>query len=72
MVTGSNPIPSVGCSIDGVVEAPWTKPDMGRVKLNTDASLAGEEAGSGMILRDHEGSIIFTSCRHIQGGCDVL
>ena len=45
---------------------------VGRVKFNTDASVLGEEAGCGMILRDHEGSIIFSSCRHIYGCNDVL
>uniref|UniRef100_A0A453AW05 Reverse transcriptase zinc-binding domain-containing protein n=1 Tax=Aegilops tauschii subsp. strangulata TaxID=200361 RepID=A0A453AW05_AEGTS len=57
---------------DVAADALWAKPSIGRVKLNTDASVLGEEAGCGMILRDHEGSIIFSSCRHIYGCNDVL
>ena len=42
--TSINPIRPFGCSVDGLVEALWAKQDIGRVKLNTDASVAGEEA----------------------------
>lgn len=62
----------IGCFVDEVEDAQWAAPDIGRVKLNTDASVIGVEAGVGMILRDHEGSIVFTSCRHLQGCSDVL
>ena len=38
----------------------WTKPTVGRVNLNTDASVLSDVAGAGMVLRDHEGTVIFS------------
>lgn len=40
----------------------WTRPTDDRVKLNTDASVLSNVAGAGMVLRDHEGTVIFSSC----------
>ena len=51
---------------------PWTVPSLGRVKLNTDGSFSDGIGGAGMVLRDHLGSIIFTSCRHLPFCYDVL
>lgn len=42
-----------------VLPSPWRAPIHGRVKLNTDGSVSNGTAGAGMILRDHEGAIIF-------------
>lgn len=36
-----------------------------------DGSVLEGTAGAGMILRDHEGSIIFSSCRHLHTCNDV-
>ncbi|XBI43308.1 hypothetical protein VPH35_108093 [Triticum aestivum] len=45
----------------------WTKPPQGWVKLNVDGAWREEygTGGAGMILRDHNGSIIFSSCRFL-------
>uniref|UniRef100_A0A8R7VCU9 RNase H type-1 domain-containing protein n=1 Tax=Triticum urartu TaxID=4572 RepID=A0A8R7VCU9_TRIUA len=50
----------------------WSAPAVGRVKLNTDASVLGFTAGAGMILRDHEGEIVFSACRLLYACDDVL
>lgn len=34
------------------------------MKLNTDGSFAADGAGSGMVLRDSRGAIIFSACRN--------
>lgn len=46
----------------------WRKPPFGWVKLNVDGAWKEEEGtgGVGMILRDHVGAIIYSSCRFIQ------
>jgi ribonuclease HI len=42
------------------------KPGQGQAKLNTDGAFKpGEEAGLGMVLRDHEGEVIFLACRAV-------
>jgi ribonuclease HI len=43
----------------------WRCPDHGVVKLNVDASyvMADGSAGTGMILRDSNGTAIFAACR---------
>lgn len=43
-----------------------------RVKLNTHASVLEDEVGTGMVLRDYDGSVIFSSCRCITSCDDVL
>ena len=50
----------------------WLPPSHGRVKLNTDGSVLNGVAGTGMVLRDHLGNIIFCACRHVQLCEDAL
>lgn len=42
------------------------------MKLYADGSVLDGIAGTGMILWDHEGSIIFNSCRHLHTCNDIL
>jgi ribonuclease HI len=46
---------------------PWKPPDSEWVKLTIDGSFKTEDggAGSGMILRDSNGNIIFSACRNL-------
>ncbi|KAM0918318.1 hypothetical protein ACQ4PT_008892 [Festuca glaucescens] len=46
----------------------WSKPPLGWVKLNVDGSWIeeGHKGGTGMILRDEEGSILAAACRHLR------
>jgi ribonuclease HI len=46
----------------------WSKPPQGWAKLNVDGAWAQADhtGGTGMILRDEEGTIIFTGCRFLQ------
>jgi hypothetical protein len=41
----------------------WVPPSPGLVKLNTDGAYTDGHAGAGMVLRDSEGTIIFSACR---------
>ena len=52
----------------------WSKPPDGWVKLTIDGSYKMEDgsAGTGMILRDVSGSIIFSACRSLQSCGDAL
>ena len=50
---------------------PWSPPNQGHVKLNTDGSVLNGKAGSDMVLRDDLGSIIFNVCRYI-GDCEDI
>ena len=50
----------------------WSAPAVGRVKLNTDASVLGSTAGAGMILRVQKGEIVFSACRFLYACDDVL
>ncbi|KAK1653040.1 hypothetical protein QYE76_070845 [Lolium multiflorum] len=44
----------------------WTAPGQGSGKLNTDGSfLNNTEAGTGMVLRDHQGAIVAAACREV-------
>uniref|UniRef100_A0ACD5Y9T6 Uncharacterized protein n=1 Tax=Avena sativa TaxID=4498 RepID=A0ACD5Y9T6_AVESA len=58
--------PQVGVPQVGI-ETKWTKPPTGWVKLNIDGSWKEGErkGGTGMILRDAGGGIIFAACRHL-------
>lgn len=48
-------------------------PPAGWYKLNTDGSfVANGTAGAGMVLRDHLGKIVFTSCRNLYACPDAL
>uniref|UniRef100_A0ACD6A3W9 Uncharacterized protein n=1 Tax=Avena sativa TaxID=4498 RepID=A0ACD6A3W9_AVESA len=46
---------------------PWLRPPEGWVKLTIDGSFCMEDdtAGTGMVLRDSEGTVIFSACRFI-------
>lgn len=58
----TNPKKSVTDVQEGAV---WVVPKEGWVKLNMDGSFLAENdtAGTGMILQDHTGDIIFSLCR---------
>jgi hypothetical protein len=44
----------------------WTPPPEGKAKLNTDGSfVCTNEAGAGMILRDHKGAVLCAASRPI-------
>jgi ribonuclease HI len=45
----------------------WSKPSAGNAKLNVDGSYGQNgEAGAGMVLRDHDGQVIYAACHHIE------
>ncbi|CAM0946471.1 unnamed protein product [Alopecurus aequalis] len=48
-------------------ECKWRAPSPGWVKLNVDGAFKEEigNGGAGMVLRDVEGKIIFSACRHL-------
>ncbi|KAE8791035.1 hypothetical protein D1007_34468 [Hordeum vulgare] len=51
----------------------WSKPQTGWTKLNCDGSFDDKAAaGSGMVLRDSDGLIIFSSCRQLFNCRDPL
>ena len=50
----------------------WLPPSHGRVKLNTDGSVLNGVAGTGMVLHEHLGNIIFCACRHVELCEDAL
>ena len=51
----------------------WSAPKSGWVKLSTDGSYGDDgSAGSGMVLRDDKGAIIFSSCRQLFSCRDSL
>ncbi|KAE8785654.1 hypothetical protein D1007_40638 [Hordeum vulgare] len=58
-------VPIDSCSL-------WIPPSGGRLKLNTDGSVLNGSAGTGMVLRDHDGNFIFSACRFIYDCDDVL
>ncbi|XP_019160455.1 PREDICTED: uncharacterized protein LOC109157025 [Ipomoea nil] len=47
----------------------WARPESGRLKLNTDASLdaSTESMSLGWVLRDHEGVFLAAKNMHLQG-----
>ncbi|XP_071680849.1 uncharacterized protein [Lolium perenne] len=56
---------------DEAPEVGWSRPPLGWTKLNVDGAWAGEkhEGGTGMVLRDDEGCIIFAACTYLKT-CD--
>ena len=51
----------------------WTPPPEGWYKLNTDGSFGlNGDAGAGIIVRDHKGYIILSSCRQLISCRDAL
>jgi hypothetical protein len=51
----------------------WSPPPVGWHKLNTDGSYGpGGHGGAGMIVRDHNGKIILSSCRQLLSCRDAL
>jgi hypothetical protein len=53
------------------VKLKWILPDHGEAKLNTDGAFDKEGAGIGMILRDENGDVIISACRHLQHCIDA-
>lgn len=51
---------------------PWSRPVYGRNKLNVDGSFLNDEAGSAMVLRDHDGAVVFSVCRQLFSCNDAL
>jgi hypothetical protein len=49
-------------------QRPWRKPPEGFTKLNVNGSFcaASTSGGTCAVLRDKEGNIIFSTCRHLQ------
>jgi hypothetical protein len=43
----------------------WLPPKPGEAKLNVDGAFTQDGAGTGMVLRDHQGHVIFAACRSI-------
>ena len=52
----------------------WSPPPEGWAKLNVDGSFSHEDgsAGADMILRGHDGAIIFSACRSLRSCPDPL
>ena len=52
----------------------WSPPPAGWAKLNVDGSYSHEDgsAGSGMVLRGHDGAILFSACRSLWSCPDPL
>ena len=52
----------------------WAKPAAGWAKLNVDGAWREEDGtgGAGMVLRDHNGAIIFASCRLLTSCASAL
>jgi hypothetical protein len=47
----------------GKILKPWRPLEHGQAKLNVDGAFTTDGAGSGMILQDEKGEVIFASCR---------
>jgi ribonuclease HI len=51
----------------------WVAPSEGMAKLNTDGSFVNsDEAGAGMVLRDHHGTVIVAAARQLTNCTDAL
>ena len=55
----------------GVMLVSWEKPPMGRLKLNSDASVINGKAAGGGVLRDHWGRVVWAYYKEF-GDLDVL
>jgi hypothetical protein len=44
----------------------WMPPARGVLKLNVDGSYANDSAGAGIVIRDHDGTVILTACWQLQ------
>ena len=60
------PLPHV--SKEPKIPRKWKPPTFGWAKLNVDGSFTHEDgrAGTGMVLRGHDGGIIFSACRSLR------
>jgi hypothetical protein len=56
-----------------IPSASWCPPTPGWCKLNIDGSFGADaSAGASMLLRDSDGAIVFSACRHILNCRDAL
>ncbi|KAK1644352.1 hypothetical protein QYE76_062157 [Lolium multiflorum] len=53
------------------VRKKWMRPEPGVAKLNTDGAFARDGAATGMVLRDHQGDMIFAACRMLRHCSDA-
>ncbi|KAK1660876.1 hypothetical protein QYE76_049035 [Lolium multiflorum] len=53
------------------VRKKWMRPEPGVAKLNTDGAFARDGAAAGMVLRDHQGDMIFAACRMLRHCSDA-
>jgi ribonuclease HI len=80
VIKGKQPLVLTGASIEyprhpgAPPDKKWDAPPLGLVKLNIDGSFKLEDgtAGTGMVLRDHKGDIIFSACRQLIRCDDAL
>jgi hypothetical protein len=55
------------------VKDKWRPPDEGVAKLNVDGAFSMDgRAGTGMIMRRSDGSVVFAACRQLNGCADAL
>lgn len=56
-----------GTRVDGrqKVRKKWVRLVMGETKLNTDGAFTSNGAATRMVLRDHNGEVIFAACREL-------
>jgi ribonuclease HI len=62
------------CNLEhNVQNLQWTPPPEGWCKLNIDGSFGTEgDAGAGIVVRDHNGDILLSSCRELSACRDAL
>jgi ribonuclease HI len=53
------------------VRKKWMRPEPGGTKLNTDGAFTSDGAATGMVLRDHQGDMIFAACRVLRHCSDA-